>query len=181
MGIEQIIGLIITLLIMGIGLIGNILPGIPASPLILIAAVAHRLYFGNDSVGNIMLVVLLLLTVFTFVLDYIATMIGAKKFGATWYGIVGAVVGGIVGLFFNIPGIILGPFIGAMLFELISGRTTDEASRAGFGAVIGIVTGTLGQIVLCVIMIILFVFNVLMRSGNSEVIEALLNSPIFPA
>src|SRR4051794_19800802 len=97
-----------------IGLIGSIVPGLPGTPLVLVAAVGHRLYFGSTSASNAVLVTLLLLTIFSLVLDFVASVFGTKKFGATWLGAVGAVIGGIIGIFFALPGIILGPFLGAM-------------------------------------------------------------------
>src|SRR5690349_11656545 len=103
---EQIIGLSLALLIMCVGLAGSILPGIPSTPLVLLTAVAHRLYFGETGSGNWVLIILAAITVFSLFLDYLASMYGAKKLGATWRGVLGAVVGGLVGIFFNLPGIL---------------------------------------------------------------------------
>ena len=83
---EQIIGLSLTLIIMLIGLIGSVVPVLPGTPVVLIAAVGHRLYFGEASINNVFLVVLVLLTALSLVLDFIASTLGAKKFGATWRG-----------------------------------------------------------------------------------------------
>jgi hypothetical protein len=157
---EQIIGFIIALLIMLVGLAGNVLPGLPGTPLVLVAAVLHRLYFGQASVGNIMLLVLVLLTAVAIALDYLAGAIGAKKFGATWRGAVGAVAGGLIGLFFSIPGIILGPFIGATLFEMAGGQQFKPAAKAGAGAMAGLLVGAVGKLSLSAVMIGLFVISV---------------------
>jgi hypothetical protein len=163
---EQIIGLSLALLVMLVALIGNVVPGIPGTPLALIAAVAHRLYFGQASVNNTVLVVLILLTVVALVLDYLSSALGAKKFGATWRGMVGAVIGGLIGLFFSLPGIILGPFVGATLFEMLGDKEFKKAAKAGAGAVIGLALGAIGKSALCVIMIALFAVNVIARSVN---------------
>jgi len=161
---EEIIGLSLALLVMLVALIGNVVPGIPGTPLALIAAVAHRLYFGQESINNLVLIVLILLTVIALILDYVSSALGAKKFGATWRGMVGAVVGGIIGLFFSLPGIILGPFIGATLFEMFGDKEFKNAAKAGAGAVIGLALGAIGKSALCVIMIALFAVNVITRS-----------------
>src|SRR5690242_3577247 len=95
---EQIIGISLTLIVMLIGLIGSIVPVLPGTPVVLIAAICHRLYFGEASISNLFLVVLVLLTILSLVLDFIASTLGAKKFGATWRGMTGAVIGGIIGL-----------------------------------------------------------------------------------
>jgi len=161
---EQIIGLTLALLVMLLALVGNLIPGLPGTPLALVAVIGHRLYFGAASVSNVVLIVLVILTVAAVGLDFLGGALGARKFGATWRGITGAVVGGLVGLFFNLPGIILGPFIGATLFELVGDKELKAAAKAGLGAVIGLVLGVIGKSALGVVMIILFAVNVMARS-----------------
>jgi uncharacterized protein YqgC (DUF456 family) len=73
----------------------------------------------------------------------------------------------LVGLFFSIPGILLGPFVGAFLLELIGGYEYQRALRAGAGATLGLVAGALGKFAVCVVMITLFAANVLYHSINS--------------
>ncbi|PYM13032.1 MAG: DUF456 domain-containing protein [Verrucomicrobia bacterium] len=162
--VEQIIGLSLTLFVMCFGLAGSVLPGVPSTPLVMLAAVAHRLYFGAASVDNWGLAVLGALMVLSLVMDYLASMAGAKKLGATWRGVLGAVVGGLVGIFFNLPGIIFGPFLGALLFEMIGGREWKEAARAGLGAVIGLFVGALGKLACCTLMMGLFAASVIYAS-----------------
>jgi len=91
---------------------------------------------------------------------------GAKRLGATWRGAAGAIIGGLVGLFFNLPGILLGPFIGAMLFEMAGGREWKAASRAGVGATLGLLAGALGKLACCIAMTGLFTMNVVYRTLN---------------
>lgn len=154
----------LALLVMLLALVGNLIPGLPGTPLALVAVIGHRLYFGAASVSNVVLIVLVILTVAAVGLDFLGGALGARKFGATWRGITGAVVGGLVGLFFNLPGIILGPFIGATLFELVGDKELKAAAKAGLGAVIGLVLGVIGKSALGVVMIILFAVNVMARS-----------------
>ena len=161
---EQIIGLSLALLVMLIGFIGSLLPGIPGTPLILVAAIGHRLYFGEHSVNWVVLSVLTVLALLSVALDYLASVYGAKRFGATWRGAAGALIGGIVGLFFSLPGIILGPFLGALLFEMIGGYEFKKASRAGLGAMLGLFAGVLGKCAVSVMMIGLFTVMVIWRS-----------------
>ncbi len=161
---EQIIGFSIALLIMLIGFAGNVVPGLPGTPLILIGAIAHRIYFGDLSVNTLVLVLLILLAVLAFALDYVSSLVGAKKFGATWRGVLGAGIGGLVGLFFSIPGIIIGPFVGAMLLEMAGGQEFKPAAKAGAGAMLGLLVGAVGKISISVAMIGLFAVNTLYRS-----------------
>jgi uncharacterized protein YqgC (DUF456 family) len=161
----EIIGLIVVLLIMGIGLIGSVLPVVPGAGLVFLTALAHRLYFGDHGPGIWVLIILGLMAGLSLLLDYLASAYGAKRLGATWRGLTGAIVGGLIGaVFFNIPGILLGPFIGAFLFELLGGRKAGEAGKAGLGATLGLLGGAVAKFACCVMMIGLFTTNVLYRS-----------------
>jgi uncharacterized protein YqgC (DUF456 family) len=162
----EIIGLSLALLVMLAGLIGSLLPVLPGTPLVLVAAIGHRLYFGQASVSNLVLGILVTLTLISVLFDFLAGMLGARRFGATWRGMTGAVVGGVIGLFFNLPGIILGPFLGAMLFEMLGDKEFKQAVRAGLGATVGLLLGIVGKFSISVVMIILFATNVILRSTN---------------
>ena len=146
------------------GLVGSIVPVLPGTPVILVAAIAHRLYFGAAGASNWVLASLVLLTLLSFGFDYLASVLGARKLGATWRGVLGALAGAIVGVFFSFPGIILGPFVGALLLELAGGRQLKPAARAGFGALLGLLAGAVGKLAICVAMIALFLVNVIYRS-----------------
>jgi uncharacterized protein len=161
----ELVGLVVALIIMGVGVAGSVLPMIPSTPLVVIAAIAHRLYFGASSASNLVLGLMIGLMLLSMLMDYVASMIGARKLGATWRGVVGAVVGGLIGLFFSLPGIILGPFLGAGLFEMMGGRPWQEATRAGFGAVLGLLLGAVGKIACCVAMMLMFAVSVVLRTG----------------
>ena len=153
-------GYAIVLLIMFIGVMGNLIPGIPGTPLILAGALGHQLYFaGQGGVGWWWVAALAALGLVALGLDYLATLIGAKKLGATWKGMVGAVLGVIVGVFMFPPiGLIVGPFVGAMGFEWAFGREARESAKAGVGAVIGMALGVLGKLICSVVMFALFAF-----------------------
>ncbi|MFO1476618.1 MAG: DUF456 family protein [Verrucomicrobiota bacterium] len=86
MSAAEIVGLILALLAMGVGLLGCIVPGLPGAPLVLAAAFGHRLYFGPHGASNAVMITLLVLAILSIVLDQVASLWGAKKFGATWRG-----------------------------------------------------------------------------------------------
>jgi uncharacterized protein YqgC (DUF456 family) len=163
---EQIIGFALALLVMCIGCLGSVLPAVPSTPLVLIAAIGHKLYFGKTGAGWIVLTLMVLITALALVMDYLASIYGAKRFGATKKGMAGAIVGGIIGLFFNLPGILLGPFLGAALFEMIGGREFKPSMKAGLGATLGLFAGAIGKFVCCISMMTLFTINVLWRSTH---------------
>jgi uncharacterized protein YqgC (DUF456 family) len=164
MTVVEMTGLAVALLVMLIGLFGSVVPGLPGVPLVLAAAVGHWLIFGPHSVSGAVLFGMTAATAVALLLDYAASMLGARRFGATWRGVTGAAVGGVVGLFFNLPGIILGPFVGATLFEMVGGHKFKDASRAGLGATVGLFVGVLAKCAICAAMIGVFVVNVLQRS-----------------
>ncbi len=176
MTVDQVIGLSLALFVMCIGLAGSILPGIPSTPLVLLVAIGHRLWFGQAGASNLVLIFLGLLMVASLVMDYLASMYGAKRLGATWRGVLGAVVGGLIGIFFALPGILIGPFLGALAFEVMGGREWKQAARAGLGAVIGLFVGALGKLACCAAMIGLFAFSVVMQSlrlSSAETVASL--------
>ena len=172
MATEQIIGLVLALLIMGIGTLGSWLPGLPSTPLVLLAAVAHKLWFGDAGVHWWIMVLLVLLTVFSMVLDYLAAIAGAKQFGASRRGSIGAIcgtVGGvIIGLLFggfgSLVGVFVGPLVGAVLLERTASRPWSEALRAGLGATIGVLAGAIGKVIVSLLMIFIFTLDVVLRS-----------------
>ncbi|MGH8234017.1 MAG: DUF456 domain-containing protein [Rhodanobacteraceae bacterium] len=124
------------------GFTGSILPNLPGIPvmfggMLLAAWVDH---FTNIPVWVI--VILGVLAAFSIVFDFLAGTFGAKRYGASKTAVWGALAGTIVGLFFGIPGLLLGPFVGAVIGQLASGSPVDHAARVGFGTWIGLLIGT---------------------------------------
>src|SRR5437899_539734 len=97
---------LITIVLFAVGLIGAVVPLLPGTTIILAAAIIHRLMLGPEkSVGWRVLVVLGLLTVVTYLLDFLGGYFGAKYFGATKWGMLGAMLGALVGIFFGLVGL----------------------------------------------------------------------------
>jgi uncharacterized protein len=163
---EQVIGLAAAMLLMSVGTIGSFVPGVPSSILLMVAAVGHRLYFGPHGPDTLILILIGLLMALSTVMDHLAGMVGARKLGATWRGVTGALLGTLVGLFFSLPGLLLGPFLGAVLLELTGGRRWKEATRAGLGAALGLLLGAVGKLACCLAAMGLFTVNVVLRSGT---------------
>jgi uncharacterized protein YqgC (DUF456 family) len=109
-------------------------------------------------VGAVTLVLLGLLTLASFAIDFAATAMGAKRVGATRLAIVGAALGTLAGVFLGIPGLILGPFVGAVIGELLSHGEMQRATRAGVATWMGLLFGTLTKLALVFTMIGIFVF-----------------------
>jgi uncharacterized protein len=164
--LEQIFGFALAVMAMLIGVVGSVLPAIPGTPLIFLVALAHRFYFGNAGASNLVLAVLLLIMLLSLAIDFLFGMLGAKKLGATWRGVLGAVLGAIAGLFFGLPGLVLGPFLGALTFEMLGKREFNDAARAGVGAVIGLFVGAIGKLACAVAMTGIFSLNVVSRASG---------------
>ncbi|HAB17080.1 MAG TPA: DUF456 domain-containing protein [Verrucomicrobiota bacterium] len=161
---SEIVGFVLTLLVMIVGVAGAALPGLPGTPLIFLAALGHKLWFGDRAPHWMAIVGIGLLAALSMLLDFLATTYGARRLGATWRGMVGAGVGAILGIFIFPPfGLILLPLVGAAAAEMAGGREWKAAGKAGIGAAIGIVAGTLGKIGCSLAMIGLWVFTLLVR------------------
>ena len=139
------------------GLMGLVLPVIPGAPLIfaglLLAAWAEDFAY----VGVWTIVTLATMTLIILGVDLWATMFGAKKFGASKRSMLGAVIGAVIGIFLGLPGVIFGPFIGAVAGEILAQKSLGQATRAGVGATIGLVLGAAIKLTLAIAMIGLFV------------------------
>ena len=124
------------------GLVGSILPNLPGIP-VMFGGMLLAAWAGHFQRIPVWVVVFLgVLTAFSIVFDFFAGSYGAKKYGASKVAAWGALIGTIVGLFFALPGIILGPFIGAVIGQLASGSEIDYAARVGVGTWIGLLIGT---------------------------------------
>ncbi|GAB4414323.1 MAG: DUF456 domain-containing protein [Anaerolineales bacterium] len=136
---------VIAFVLMVVGLIGAIIPNFPDSVLIVVGALLLTAADGLTWSDGVLLGGVVLIALAAEGLVYLAQAYGAKRAGASWKGVVGAVLGGVLGLFILQPvGILIGPIVGAVAGELIGGKRGGEAFRAGLGALVG----TLGGVVL---------------------------------
>jgi uncharacterized protein YqgC (DUF456 family) len=139
-----------------VGVAGSVLPALPGVPLVFVGLLVAAWAGDFQQVTWITLVVLGLLTVASFAIDLLATAAGAKRVGATRLAVVGAMLGTFGGLFLGLPGLILGPFIGALAGELISHGKVEQATRAGFATWMGLIFGTVAKLALVFTMLGVF-------------------------
>jgi hypothetical protein len=147
---------ILAILLVVAGVVGTALPVLPGVPLVYAGLIFAAWADDFERVSWITIVLLGLLTVLSIVVDLIATLLSAKRVGASGLAIAGAAIGSVVGLFFGIPGLILGPFIGAISGELIARRHMVQASRVGFATWLGLILGTLAKLALAFAMLAIF-------------------------
>jgi len=139
-----------------VGIAGAVLPALPGVPLVFAGLLAAAWADDFERVGVVALVVLGLLTVLSFVIDFLATVLGAQRVGATRLALLGAALGTFIGLFFGLPGLILGPFAGAVIGELVSHGRVQQATRAGLATWVGLLFGTLAKLALAFTMLGVF-------------------------
>lgn len=124
------------------GLLGCFLPILPGPPLSYFALILLQFTSKKPFTTN-ELAVLAMATIIVTALDYFVPIWGTKKFGGSKYGVWGSTIGLIAGMFLFPPfGIIIGPFIGALIGELVAGKNSQFALKSAFGSFIGFITGT---------------------------------------
>jgi hypothetical protein len=155
---------ILVVALIGVGLAGTVLPALPGTALVLGGILLGAWIDDFQRVGTLPLVAVGVLAVLSWVLDYVAGLLGARRAGASRLALVGAAVGTVLGLFMGLVGVLFMPLVGAAVGEAISRR--QEADRAGAGrqAVkvgvatwLGMMAGMLAKVVLSFVMIGIFV------------------------
>ena len=139
-----------------LGIIGTVMPALPGAPVVFVGLLIAAWAEGFQKVGWFTLSVLAVLTLLSFVVEFFASSLGAKRVGASWAALFCAAVGAIVGLFFGLPGFILGPFVGAVAGEYAARRNWRQASRVGLGTWIGMLLGIAGKLTLVFTMVGIF-------------------------
>ena len=144
-----------------VGFIGTFLQVMPGSILILAGALVHRFWLGAEhSLSWVALGILGLLVLLSYLVDNLASAMGAKWYGASSWGVWGAVLGGVVGIFFGIPGLFLGPLVGAFAFELLVARKhVGGATRSTWGTLVGTMLGILARGGISLAMIVTIVID----------------------
>jgi len=143
------------LLVVG-GLAGTIIPALPGVPMVFAGLFLAAWATDFDPVGWGTIGVLGALAMLAWLIDFLAAALGAKRLGASQRAFWGATFGALVGMFFGLPGILLGPFVGAVVAELGGGRTLHEAGRAGLGTAIGTAVGTAAKLAIAFLMLGIF-------------------------
>lgn len=144
--------LIIALLLVLAGLLGSFLPVLPGPPLafggLALLKFSETMQPSDEQLG-MHLVAAAGITL----LDYYVPVWGTKRFGGSKAGTRGAMIGLVIGLFMGPLGIIVGPFVGALLAEMVVGRPGPEALRAATGAFLGFLAGVLMKVAYAIVVL----------------------------
>jgi uncharacterized protein YqgC (DUF456 family) len=147
---------VVAVLLVGVGVVGIVVPALPGTILIFAGLLAAAWADDFMRVGPLMLIVIAIVGVATYGVDFVATALGAKHLGASKRAMAGAALGTVLGFFLGLPGIIIGPFLGAIAGELTVHRDWKRVGKAGVAVWIGFAVGTAVKVALAFLMIGLF-------------------------
>lgn len=161
----DILILVAAIVLIVLGLAGCILPVIPGPPVsfigLFILKYTHFVEPLRMNEFETNLWYFAAAAVFVTIMDYVVPVWGTKKFGGSKYGTWGAGIGLIAGLFFPPIGLIVGPFLGALVGELISGRDEKSSLKAAFGSFLGFLTGVLLKLIVSGVITFYFVKEII--------------------
>lgn len=144
---------LLAVLVVIAGLAGTIVPALPGIPLVFLGLFLMAWIDDFSAMGWKTVAVLAVLALIGWLVDLVAGAIGARYLGASKRSFWGATAGAVVGMFFGLPGIILGPFIGAVLGEFSGGRDVLHSGRVGVGTWLGMVVATAAKLAIAFLMI----------------------------
>lgn len=145
-------------LIIALGCAALVLPMVPGVAIIYLGVLLLAWADDFARIGAFTLVVLLVLMFVGLIADNVAGLFGARRAGASGWGVFGAGVGALLGLPFGLPGVILGPAVGALAFEYLKNPDLKRAGRAGLGGLFGFVLGIVAKCAFGMMMVGLALF-----------------------
>ena len=146
-------------LLVALGVAGVIVPGLPGIPLVLAGLVLGAWIDDFAHVGKGTLMVIGLLALIATAVEFAASALGARRAGAHRRAVIGAALGALVGVFFGLPGIVLGPLVGAVTGEFSARGNLERAGRVGLATTVGMLLGGAAKLALVLSMIALFAFQ----------------------
>lgn len=132
----------IAVILILVGLAGTVLPALPGVPLIYAGIVLAAWIGGFEAISVTTLVILGVLTAIGVAADFVATALGAQRAGASRYGVIGAALGTVAGIFTGLWGLVFMPLVGAALGEFYAHRDALKAGRVGLATWVGMLLGT---------------------------------------
>ena len=142
-----------------LGLVGSFLPVLPGIPLSWIGLLIFFL-IPTIPMNYLFLGITLVIAIIIYILNLVIPAMGTKRFGGSKKGMIGATIGLIVGIFAPIPfAVIIGPFVGALIGELLNKSDSNTAVKAAFGSFLGILTSSFMEFLVCFAYLILFLYQ----------------------
>ena len=144
-----------------LGLAGIVLPALPGTILVLAGIVLGAWIDDFQRVGYVTVAVVAVLAVLSWLLEYAAALMGAKRAGASRQAVVGAALGTVAGIFLGFVGVLFMPLVGAAVGEWFARRDEVRAVRVGVATWLGLLVGMVGKVVLAFVMVGIFVVALL--------------------
>lgn len=148
----------VVVVLLALGLAGTVVPFLPGTPLIAAGALVHAIAYDWTAITPFRLGVLIALALLGYALHYAAGALGARHAGGSRWAVAGAIAGGFAGLFLGIPGLLLGPPVGAIAGELLRGGDVRTSVRTGIAAFLGLLAGAVANFAIGVTMVGLFLW-----------------------
>jgi uncharacterized protein YqgC (DUF456 family) len=150
--------LIVAILLVAIGIAGIVLPLLPGVPLVFAGLLLAASIDSFAKVSILTMVIIGVIAGLAWVVDFVSSMLTAKKAGASKQAMWGAGIGALLGILGGIPGLIIGPAVGAIIGEIIANKDTSRATTVGLAAGLGFVLALVLKIVLTLTMLAIFAF-----------------------
>jgi len=150
---------IIAFVLLILGLLGSIIPGLPGPPLSFIGILLIHFFTGTQFSTSFLLSCAVIV-ILVFLLDYFMQVWGVKKFGGGRKAILGTFLGLFMGLLFPPVGLLIGPFIGAFIGALLEVQDDTRALKVAIGSFIGFVTGTILKLVVSSVLLYYAISNI---------------------
>jgi uncharacterized protein YqgC (DUF456 family) len=142
----EILFVLLSIVLIVLGVAGTLFPALPGLPLMMGGFLLLAWTDQFRHLGSTALLIMAVLTVVGLAIDFVAGLLGARITGASKQALWGAFIGSITGLFLGLPGVILGPLLGAAIGELLARRDAWQAGRVGLGTLAGFLIGTVAKL-----------------------------------
>jgi uncharacterized protein YqgC (DUF456 family) len=150
--------MVLAMILVVLGIAGSLLPVLPGVPLVFAGLLMIAWQDGFTKVSVLTMVIIGVIALIAWAIDFAASFITAKKVGASKQALWGTAIGGLVGLFFGLPGIIFGPAIGALIGEFLAHQNSSRAATVGIAAGLGFVLAMAAKLVLTLLMLLIFAY-----------------------
>ncbi len=158
----SVAGMILAVVFFTIGVLGTILPALPGAPLIWLGMLIYGFFVKFQNLPLVFFIGQGLAVLLIFLIDYLASIWGVRRYGGSREAVWGSILGGLLGILVLGPfGLIFGPFIGAVAGELYRRSPLDKALEVGFGTLIGFLGGAVLKLAIEAVMIIWFFMAVI--------------------
>ena len=144
------------------GFAGTVLPMLPGVPLVFLGTAILAFYTKFTVISKLTLVIFLVLTIVSLLIDYLSGIIGAKYSGASLWGTIGAIIGALVGIMcFGLLGLIFGPAIFVLVFEYLSEKSLKKSTRSASYTLLSTILGMILNGTIALAMLVIFVIAII--------------------